>query len=191
LAYAISKAAPNFEDSDSSSQTLVVAEPGAWAVYVTIALSGFTALAAEVIWTRLLSLLFGGTVYTFALILAAFLFGLGIGSTGGSALARSLKNPRVALGWCQMLLCGTMVWAAYSLMKSMPFWPVDVTLTTDPWLKVQLDMVRCIWAILPAAILWGASFPLALASVAARGQDPGRLVGGVYAANTLGAIFGS
>jgi spermidine synthase len=35
------------------------------------------------------------------------------------------------------------------------------------------------------------SFPLALASVAAPGQDPGRLVGGVYAANTLGAIVGS
>jgi spermidine synthase len=52
-------------------------------------------------------------------------------------------------------------------------------------------MVRCLWAVLPAAILWGASFPLALASVATRGQDPGRLVGGVYAANTLGAIIGS
>ena len=43
----------------------------------------------------------------------------------------------------------------------------------------------------PAPILWGASFPLALASVAARGEDPARLVGGVYAANTLGAIVGS
>ena len=52
-------------------------------------------------------------------------------------------------------------------------------------------MVRCLWAVLPAAILWGASFPLALASVASRGQDPARLVGGVYAANTVGAIVGS
>jgi spermidine synthase len=191
LALLIAKLTPFTPEPDSSADTLIAADNSAWAVYVTIGLSGFTALSAEVIWTRLLSLLFGGTVYTFALILAAFLFGLGIGSTVGSALARSLKNPKVALGWCQMLLCGTMVWAAYSLMKSMPFWPVDVTLTTDPWLKVQLDMVRCLWAVLPAAILWGASFPLALASVATRGQDPGRLVGGVYAANTLGAIIGS
>jgi spermidine synthase len=45
--------------------------------------------------------------------------------------------------------------------------------------------------VLPAAILWGASFPLALASVASSGQDPARLVGGVYAANTVGAILGS
>ena len=40
-------------------------------------------------------------------------------------------------------------------------------------------------------MLWGASFPIALAAVARRGQDPGRLVGGVYAANTVGAILGS
>jgi spermidine synthase len=44
---------------------------------------------------------------------------------------------------------------------------------------------------LPAAALWGASFPLALAAVAEKGQDPGRLVGRVYAANTVGAILGS
>ncbi len=45
--------------------------------------------------------------------------------------------------------------------------------------------------VLPGSILWGASFPLALAAVAGPGQDPGRLVGGVYAANTVGAIVGS
>ena len=81
------------------------APPGAWAVYVAIALSGFTALGAEVIWTRLLSLLFGATVYTFSLILAVFLLGLGIGSSIGSAIARRIARPRLALGWCQMLLC--------------------------------------------------------------------------------------
>ncbi|MGA2556527.1 MAG: fused MFS/spermidine synthase [Verrucomicrobiota bacterium] len=54
-----------------------------------------------------------------------------------------------------------------------------------------MDIARCLWAILPAPLLWGASFPLALASVSSRGQDPGRLVGGVYAANTVGAIVGS
>src|SRR6185295_6310682 len=75
---------------------------GAVSVYVVIALSGFTALAAEVVWTRLLSLLFGATTYTFSLILAVFLFGLGIGSTVGSAMASRVTRPRIALGWCQL-----------------------------------------------------------------------------------------
>jgi spermidine synthase len=162
-----------------------------WLVYAAIAISGATALAAEVIWTRILSLLYGGTVYTFSLILAVFLLGLGIGSSIGSALARSLERPRVALSWCQMLLGGAIAWAAYMLTQSLPYWPIDPSMSKSPWYTFQLDLVRSLWAMLPGAILWGASFPLALASVAAGRQDPARLVGRVYAANTIGAIVGS
>ena len=54
---------------------------GARTVYVAIAISGFTALAAQVLWTRLLSLSFGATAYTFSLILGGFLAGPGIGSS--------------------------------------------------------------------------------------------------------------
>jgi spermidine synthase len=167
------------------------AVPGAWAVYVAIGLSGMTALSSEVIWTRLLSLLFGGTVYTFALILAVFLFGLGIGSSLGSAIGRGSARPRVVFGWCQMLVCAAIAWSAYMLTQSMPYWPINPSITTDPWFNFQLDFVRCLWVVLPGSILWGASFPLALAALASRGQDPARLVGGVYAANTVGAIIGS
>jgi spermidine synthase len=169
---------------------------GSRVVYIVIAFSGMTALASEVIWTRLLSLNFGATVYTFSLILAVFLVGLGIGSTAGSAIARSTSRPRLALGWCQMLLCGAIGWAAIILTKSLPYWPVNPSISqvlgeSAPWMNFQLDLVRCFYVVLPGAILWGASFPLALASVAAPGQDPGKLVGGVYAANTVGAIVGS
>ena len=150
-----------------------------------------TALASQVIWTRTLSLLFGATVYTFSLILAVFLFGIGIGSSVGSVLARGLERPRLALGWVQMLLCGAIAWAAYTLALSLPFWPIDPSISTSPWYNFPLDLARAFWVVLPASILWGASFPLALASVAAKGQDPGRLVGGVYAANTVGAIVGA
>jgi spermidine synthase len=162
-----------------------------WVVYLAIALSGASALAAEVIWTRLLSLLLGATVYTFSIILAVFLIGLGLGSSVGSLLARSGVRPRLALGWCQLLLTAAIAWTAAIIAKSLPYWPINPYLSTSPWVTFQLDLVRCFWAILPAACLWGASFPLALASVAAPGQDTGRLVGGVYAANTIGAIFGA
>ena len=43
----------------------------------------------------------------------------------------------------------------------------------------------------PRRFLWGASFPLAIAAVMGPGQDAGRVVGRVYAANTVGAIIGS
>src|SRR5258706_2452487 len=167
------------------------AQASATAVYVTIALSGLTALSAEVIWTRLLSLPFGATVYPFALILAVFLVGLGIGSTAGATLARDIASPKRALGWCQLLLCGAIAWAAYELTESLPYWPINPYIATTPWFTLQLDLVRCFWVVLPGAVLWGASFPLALAAVATTEQDAARLAGGVYAANTVGAIAGS
>jgi spermidine synthase len=160
-------------------------------VYVTIALSGLTALGAQVVWTRLLSLLLGATVYTFSIILAVFLTGLGIGSSIGSFMARTLKNPKVALGICQFLIVAAIAWTAAMLSRSLPFWPINVSITANPWFLFQLDLVRTMWAIFPATVLWGASFPLAVAAAAARGQDPARLVGGVYAANTVGAILGA
>ena len=158
---------------------------------MTIALSGLTALGAEVVWTRLLSLLFGATAYTFSMILAVFLTGLGIGSSLGSALARGAANPRAALGWCQVGICVALAWAAYATGSSLPFWPINPSISTSLSFTFQLDLMRAIWVMLPGAILWGASFPLALAAVATRGQDPARLVGGVYAANTVGAIVGA
>ena len=59
-----------------------------WTVYVTIALSGATALGAEVVWTRLMGMMLGATVYVFSIILAVFLIGLAIGSGIGAWLLR-------------------------------------------------------------------------------------------------------
>ncbi|HEX4796524.1 MAG TPA: hypothetical protein VH370_22225 [Humisphaera sp.] len=170
---------------------------GARYIYLAIGLSGLTGLGAEVVWTRLLALMLGQTVYTFSIILAVFLLGLGIGSAASSYVARYTTRPKVLLALCQLLLAGAVGWTAMAIAKSIPFWPIDVRMTTNassawgPLYLFQLDLVRVMWAVLPGAILWGASFPLALAAVSARGQDPGKLVGGVYAANTLGAIIGA
>jgi len=178
-------------DLTSAVETTPLWNAGVWRVYAAICLSGLCALGAEVIWTRLLSLLLGGTVYTFSIILAVFLAGLGIGSSVGSWAGRTSPSPRMALGICQMLLSAAVTWTAWQLARSLPYWPIMPALSRSPWFNFQLDVVRTLWAIFPAAALWGASFPLALAAAAAPGQDPGRLVGRVYAANTIGAIVGA
>src|SRR5215831_8908655 len=160
-------------------------------VYVAIGISGLAALGAEVVWTRLLSLLLGGTVYTFSIILAVFLFGLWFGSGAGAFIARRVSHPVLALAACQILLIGSVGWTSYALAYSLPYWPVDPWLSLKPLFNFQLDLVRCVWAILPATIFWGASFPLALASAAEPGEDPAKLSGTIYAANTAGSIAGA
>lgn len=191
LALMYAKSAPHKPVVEDRAASVTVIPPGTWPVYATIALSGMTALGAEIVWTRLLTLMLGGTVYTFSLILAAFLAGLGIGSSAGSAMARTVKHPRTALGICQLLIVVALAWAAYSATTAIPNWPINPALAPTPIATFQIDLVRALWVVLPGAVLWGMSFPLALASIASKDQDPGRLVGSVYAANTVGAIVGA
>lgn len=162
-----------------------------WAIYCAIALSGLCALAAETVWTRLLTLLFGASVYAFSLVLAVFLTGLAAGCGLGSLLCRILPRPRIALGWCQLLEAGAIAWTAYNLAAALPYWPVNPAISTNIRYTFQIDLARAFWSLLPATLLWGASFPLALGSLVGLQEDKGGLTARVYAANTCGAIVGA
>src|SRR5207302_9471234 len=110
---------------------------------------------------------------------------------GGNGKESFGQRPRVLLFVCQLLLIPAIAWTATMLATSLPYWPIDPALSTSPWFSFQLDLARCLWAVLPAACLWAASFPLALAAAAPHHKDSGRMVGAVYAANTVGAIIGA
>jgi spermidine synthase len=194
-ALALARARPVTAPSEASRDLATAAISGprapAWIIYLALGLSGMSALGAEVIWTRLYGLLLSHTTYTFSIILAVFLIGIGLGSGVGSAVARRTPDARRALGFAQLALVAAIAWASWNISSSLPYWPVNPRLAATPWNQFQIDFVRCLWAILPAACLWGASFPLALAAVARKGSDGGVVVGRVYAANTVGAIVGA
>ncbi len=166
------------------------ARADAGTIYLAIGLSGACALGAQVVWTRLLSLTFGPSVYTFSMILAVFLTGLGLGSAAGAALTASAVSPRRALGLSQFLIAVAVASGAALTYLALPNWPIDPALAPSPWYVLQLDLVRCAMVVLPASFLWGASFTFALAALARAGEDTGHLVGRVYAMNTAGAIAG-
>jgi spermidine synthase len=81
------------------------------------------ALGSEVVWTRLLSLLLGSTTYTFSLILAVFLTGLGGGSAIGSWVARSARHPRYLFGALQLAAVVALAYTAYVVNVVLPFRP--------------------------------------------------------------------
>jgi spermidine synthase len=192
-ALALARSQPRLTARADSDAAPSPARPqsAAWIVYLTIGLSGVSALGAEVIWTRLFALLLGATTYTFSIILAVFLIGIGLGSSATSFLLPRSSNPLRALGVVQLLLIAAIAWAHWNISSALPYWPVNPQLASGPWYQFQIDLVRSLWAILPAACLWGASFPLALAAVASETDDGGRVLGRLYAANTVGAILGS
>jgi spermidine synthase len=96
------------------------------------------------------------------------------------------------------------LWSAYNMAASLPYWPINPSISSDIWFNFELDFARALWALLPPTLLWGASFPLALSAAAskeharpsgtqedAKAPDGARLFAGIYAANTLGAIIGA
>ena len=163
-----------------------------WMMFIA-ACSGMTALGAEVVWTRLLALLLGPTTYTFSILLAVFLAGLGLGSAIAAVITPRLKSPAVGLAVVQLLLALAIPFTATMIVAVLPGWfsqrPEDATL----WDRLGGDVLRATLALLPPTLLWGATFPLAIA-VAMRNsseRDAGPIVSRVYAANTSGAIVGA
>jgi spermidine synthase len=169
------------------AQTIVTAR-ATRALYAVAAFSGFTALGAEVVWTRQLSLLFGASVYTFSLILAVFLAGLAIGGSIGARMARRTSEAAIALGRVQLALPLTIATGAWMIVNLLPGWqPTRAFLPAihaSPALTFGFDALRCAIAMLPATILWGARFPLTTAAA-------DRSVAAINALNTAGALAGA
>lgn len=65
------------------------------------------------------------------------------------------------------------------IVDVLPYWlharDADQSLLT----RMSLDVIRALAAFMPATLLWGASFPLAVATVADDRRDSARLVGGL------------
>lgn len=161
-------------------------------VLLAIGLSGFTALGAQVIWTRHLSLLFGVTVYTFSIILAVFLAGLGAGSGIGARIVSRVRRADLALAVTQLLLVASIPYAAFVIAFGLPAWPRARALESSMLFGLFFsDTLRTALVLLPSTLCWGASFPLALAAAGIGNNDPSRATARVYAANTAGAIAGS
>lgn len=155
-------------------------------------ISGFCALGLEVIWTRVLLMVFGSTTYAFTVMLATFLTGIAL----GSSLARRWVDKAHALdAWLGTLLlaCGTAVAGLSWMVDILPklylqeLAQFGLTWEADTVAKI---IVSVAWMGLPT-ILFGATFPI-VARLEVRGLNSlGQWVGTVYAANTFGAIAGS
>jgi len=158
---------------------------------LVLACSGFTALGAEVVWTRLLGLILGGTVYTFAIILAVYLAGLSLGSVMGTALSSRVRHPLWALAVLQGALMLTLPRAAghFGAVGSPADFIWNYLLRIEP--KGLSDTLCAMWIVVPSTLCWGAMFPLAIAALRRPKTRLGRSIGLLGAANTGGAVLGA
>lgn len=157
------------------------------------ALSGFCALAYEVVWNRLLSLVFDGTTYPFTIMLATVLAGIAAGSYAVSPFLSLRINWGLVFAVLQVLL-GLSVTAAlwvFGHLHALVAWVDEAGLPVPLSPEDQVAAIVSLSTIFPAAFIMGIGFPVAARLYATREGQAGRQVGGIYAANVFGAIFGS
>lgn len=162
-------------------------------VALAFGVSGLAALIYEVAWTRIISLLIGPSTYAFALMLGCFLTGLALGS---AIAARWIDRLRDDAGKVMGLL---LLGAAISSLALLPALAATVPYIRDITRQHSDSFVLmygayfgliALFLLLPTTIL-GAVFPAAVRAAAPAIGEVGKRVGGLYAANTVGAIAGS
>jgi spermidine synthase len=186
-------AAPSSRGAEALASPAGATPRATWvAVLVAAGLVGFVFFVMELVWYRMLGPLLGGSSYSFGLILAVALLGIGAGGLLYGAGARA-RRPRL------VLLAATCALEALAL--AIPFALGDRLALLALSLRglgaagfggmvVGWTVVTAIVA-LPAAVVSGYQFPLLVGLVGAGRDRVAIQVGMTYAANTLGAIAGA
>ncbi len=179
----VSVAAP--ADSEAPSVPLA-------AVLACFFVSGAAAMILEVSWVRALTLVIGPSVYSFTIMLAAFLVGLSSGSWVIARYVDRVSDKAKLLGTVYLLSAGG-VWLSVVLYPECFAWYVALN-------SYFPDNIRLIWAMsfglvflvmLVPTLLMGAVFPLVVSLAVPSLRSLGRNVGDAYGINTLGCILGS
>ncbi len=165
--------------------------PGSF-VLLASGVVGFAFFLMELVWYRMLGPLLGGTVFTFSVILALALTGIGIGGLVYALVGRNRAPSLRGFAWT-CLLEAAMMAAAFALGDRLavlavflqPLGRVAFAAEVAGWTVVSAIIV------LPAAIVAGYQFPMLIALLGRGRTQVGRQIGLAYAANTVGAIVGS
>lgn len=156
------------------------------------AVSGFCAMAYEVIWTRLLGLIIGPTTYSFTLVLATFIIGLGLGSLIFGWLADKAEKPMWLLLYTQITAALLVLGMSQLLGNSQFFFAKLIYSYKAEFGQLAIAKAVILFLImLGPTLCLGATFPLVGKIYTRSVRRIGQSIGSAYAVNTLGAVLGS
>jgi spermidine synthase len=195
-AFRLSRSSPDFEPRQDSRSRSDVEESRAVAnpifVLVAAALVGFAFFLMELVWYRMLGPLLGGSTFSFGLILAVALLGIGLGGVayGSFGLKRSASLEFFAVTCAVEAFFIALPYAlgdriAMAAMLLRPLGTVGFHGHVIAW------TVLCSLVVFPAAFVAGLQFPLLIALLGRGKELVGSQTGAAYAWNTIGALIGS
>lgn len=153
-------------------------------VLLAFAMSGFTALAYEIIWTRQLIIFLKTSIYAFSGMLAVFLCGIALGSLAIGRVVDRLRSPLLVFGVLELGV------AVVSVLNLYLFVPLDSNFA-GRLLGLSSVFYATIALVLPLTLMFGMIAPLAAVCFTHTAERSGSSVGRLYGANTLGSILGS
>jgi spermidine synthase len=160
-------------------------------IFLCFFLSGATGLIYQVIWLRMLGLIFGHSVYAITTVLAAFMAGLALGSLLLARQTPRIRNLIAAYGWLEIaigLSCAlipVLLWGAAALYL---FLHAALQLSYDAFSLVQFLLIFLL--LLIPTTLMGGTLPVLSQALVTQDVGLGRKVGTLYAINTFGGVVG-
>ena len=153
--------------------------PYGWILPI-MALSGVATFTYEILWTRLIAHILGGSVAAFAIMLAGFLIGIAVGS---AIAAKRAISQQSAQRWFVVSQLGI------ACLSALIYFMINVSVPENGGLLS--NSVLTLSLLLPSTFFIGATFPLAVRMLANDEKDAPSATARVYAWNTVGAIFGA
>ena len=156
------------------------------------ALSGAAGLTYEVLWMRMLGLVFGATTIAVSVVLAAFMGGLALGSAVGGKVAERIARPLRAYAWIEISI------GLYALAVPIAFRVLD-RFDAALWQQIhpgtfRFALARFVLAasalLIPTALM-GATLPMIVAAIRRYGATAPRMISRFYGLNLVGAIAGT
>jgi len=155
-------------------------------------LSGATGLIYEVLWARMLGLVFGATTLAVSTVLAAFMGGLALGSALAGKFAQRIRKPLSVYGLMEILI------AMYALLVPLLFRWIDHVYVLI-WQQLQPgNFTFSLWrfflsgvVLLVPTTLMGATLPVLAAALVRSSDRDSNSVTRLYACNLAGAILGT
>ncbi|MGD0624883.1 MAG: fused MFS/spermidine synthase [Thermodesulfobacteriota bacterium] len=159
---------------------------------VVFGVSGFAALAYEVLWTRTLVFILGSHTYAFTTLLMAFLMGIALGGAAFARVADGTRRPALLLFILQVLI-GLSALVLIGIFKRIPDWFAEwAQMTHTGWWKfVGLEFLVCFLLMLLPTFCMGGTFPLVMKLYVSDLKRRSRQIGRAYMVNTVGAILGA
>jgi len=156
------------------------------------AVSGFCAMAYEVVWTKLLGLIVGPTTYSFTIVLVTFITCLALGSLFFGKLADKVKNIIFLLLFTQVIAALSALFLSQVLGNSQIFFAKLIFHNKDNFAMLQMEKAAVLFAFmfLPTFCL-GSTFPLVGKLCTRSLSHTGRAIGFAYAVNNVGAVLGA